>query len=198
MTSPSKLRQIYFDSHLEAQRCHELVMEAQGFRSNPLRQYHTLKNIADGPFGRVTLCEHNYSKLQVVVKEVSKKAIESTFAGEGDAYREEAIMREVCQGEVSNMVELLECFESFESFFIVTKYESGGDLCDFLIKQSVFPLPENTVRNIVWQIVSAMRGLHANNILHRDIKINNILVSESSGSLRCCLADLGSAVKLSA
>ena len=45
--------------------------------------------------------------------------------------------------------------------------------------------------------MKAVAGLHARNILHRDIKLDNIMVSESVKGLRVHLADLGSAVKLS-
>lgn len=71
-----------------------------------------------------------------------------------------------------------------------------GDLFNYLCQLASQPADENTAKNIIRQISKAVKVLHSNNILHRDIKIENILVSGSMEQPVFKLADLGSATKL--
>ena len=56
-----------------------------------------------------------------------------------------------------------------------------GDLLVYLAKQGkeMLPLSEDTIKKIIWQLVEAVYGLHSRDILHRDIKLANVLVSDS-------------------
>ena len=57
-------------------------------------------------------------------------------------------------------------------------------------------MSENQVKQIFKKIATAIGSLHQRNILHRDIKIENILVKDMSDETDVCIADLGSATKL--
>ena len=78
---------------------------------------------------------------------------------------------------MANMLELFEVFEDSSCFYTVTRYMPEGDLHQMLnqvYKKSA--LAESQVKSIIRQVVVAVQGLHAKNILHRDIKLDNILV----------------------
>ncbi len=58
------------------------------------------------------------------------------------------------------------------------EYVNGGDLLSYIRKMR--RLPENTVKYIFKQIINAIHHLHSQNIIHRDIKLENILIDSNS------------------
>ena len=75
---------------------------------------------------------------------------------------------------------------------IVTEYVNGGDLRQKLLTSGALKAP--TDLNWFIQICSAIQYLHSRDLIHRDVKPDNILIS-SNGVLK--LGDLGLAKKLS-
>ena len=92
---------------------------------------------------------------------------------------------------------MLECFEDDDSYYLVTPYMSGGDLFRYITKQPDQPLPEQQVKRIIKQVLTGLQSLHRRNIVHRDIKIDNILMESLSEDAEAFIADIGSAAKLS-
>lgn len=67
----------------------------------------------------------------------------------------------------------------------------GGDLFSYLYR--VGSLPEREVINVLHQILSGVEYLHALNIVHRDLKLENILLTKLDTSSRIVIADFGNA-----
>jgi serine/threonine protein kinase len=74
---------------------------------------------------------------------------------------------------------LIDTFENNDNFFIVLEYLSGGDLFEYLNKRE-FKITEDRARTISHQIANALFYLHTYGIAHRDIKLENILMTKSS------------------
>ena len=92
---------------------------------------------------------------------------------------------------------MYECFEDDEFYNLVTPYMTGGDLFRYITKQPDQPLQERNVKRIIKQVLTGLKGLHSRNIIHRDIKIDNILMESLSEDAEVYIADVGSAAKLS-
>ena len=78
-----------------------------------------------------------------------------------------------------NIVKLYTIKETSQDMFIVTEFCNGGDLSNCLeeyYKKYKRAFPENIVQYLMRQIISAIKYLHDNKILHRDLKLDNILV----------------------
>lgn len=60
------------------------------------------------------------------------------------------------------------------TFYIVMPFAKHGTLFQYLLKQD--RLSEDDIRKIISQLILAVDWMHKKNILHRDIKPNNILV----------------------
>ncbi|CAN6304239.1 unnamed protein product [Urochloa humidicola] len=72
----------------------------------------------------------------------------------------------------------------------------GANLHDALAlrrRQTPAPLPESTVRDAMWQLLTGAKAMHAAHIVHRDIKPQNILLGDDK-VLRLC--DFGLAVRM--
>ncbi|KAE9358807.1 hypothetical protein PR003_g1052 [Phytophthora rubi] len=63
----------------------------------------------------------------------------------------------------------------------VTEYVKGTSLCDILRRAPGQRLPEARAKEIFRQIAAGVGAIHAQRVIHRDLKLENILQDESSG-----------------
>ncbi|KAE8210497.1 hypothetical protein CF327_g5638 [Tilletia walkeri] len=88
------------------------------------------------------------------------------------------------------LCEMVEFFEDHEFYYLVMPcFGRGQDLFDF-VEAAPEGLPSAQVRSILGQVADALRHLHANNIVHRDIKDENVILD---GAGNAQLIDFGSA-----
>lgn len=88
-----------------------------------------------------------------------------------------------------NIVSLKDFFIHAGKLVIVTEYLDGIDLQSYLNSQGKLSSSEVTIFLI--QMADALAHAHANNIIHRDIKLSNILVVKSVQSIKFTLVDFG-------
>jgi len=81
---------------------------------------------------------------------------------------------------------LYSCFQNKDHLFFVMEYMSGGDLKEQLDEVDVFS--EERAKFYAAEITLAVQFLHQHGILHRDLKLDNVLV-DSDG--HCKIADFG-------
>ena len=138
--------------------------------------YTLKKKLGKGAFGEVYLTTKQGSKQKFATKKIDKK-----FAANPKARKylenEIAILKDISH---ENIVKLYEVKETSQFYYLVTEYCNGGDLSDCLdTYQDKYnkPFTEEIVQYLMKQIVSAIRYLHEKTILHRDLKLDNILVN---------------------
>lgn len=83
-----------------------------------------------------------------------------------------------------NILQCLDYFDDTRDFCIVTDI-MVCDLCDLLI-DAKRPLTECAAREIFMGILLAVADLHRNGIIHRDIKLENILLGQVYQDVRLC------------
>ncbi|KAJ2318094.1 rim15, signal transduction response regulator, partial [Coemansia sp. RSA 2681] len=84
------------------------------------------------------------------------------------------------------VVRLLYTFQSRTNLYLVMEYLNGGD-CAALLK-AIGTLSEDWARNYLAEVVLGIEDLHARNVVHRDLKPDNLLI-DSEGHLK--LTDFG-------
>jgi serine/threonine protein kinase len=62
-------------------------------------------------------------------------------------------------------------------YYMVFEYVNGGQMLDYIISHG--RLRERSARKFARQMCSALDYCHANSIIHRDLKIENILISKT-------------------
>lgn len=82
-----------------------------------------------------------------------------------------------------NVIRLLETLETKADIFIVMEYASGGDLLSFMKKRR--SVNEDEAKVIFRQVVNSVGHCHCRSVLHRDVKLDNILI-DSSGRIKLC------------
>jgi len=161
-------------------------------------RYLLLKELGRGAQGSVWLARCLQSSIEVAVKQVETTGPESRYARE-ELAKELAIVRAVRH---PNVVSVLNVFDSVSRLSMVMELLPGGDLFDHMNKrfdqQGVdvsAGFPEEEVRKIFRHALSGLAAVHAHNVVHRDIKPDNVLlVNDSAEDLK--LADFGIAIKL--
>ncbi len=138
-----------------------------------------IKPLGKGAFGEVFLTSKYGTSQKFATKQIDKKYASNPKAKK---YLDNEIMilKDI---DHENIVKLYDVKETSQYFFLVTEYCNGGGLSDCLEKyqeEHNSPFPEELVQYLMKQIVSALRYLHNKRILHRDIKLDNILVHYES------------------
>ncbi|XP_072307433.1 serine/threonine-protein kinase pim-1-like [Eucyclogobius newberryi] len=90
----------------------------------------------------------------------------------------------------SAAVSLLDWFELDTEIIIVMERPSPSmDLVTYSTLH--YPLPEDTVRDIMRQLVLAVIDLHNKRVFHRDLKSNNVLIQETEDGIRVRIISFG-------
>ena len=127
------------------------------------------ESLGKGSFAEVRIASEKESGRKVAVKIIQKKVI--------DGKQKEYIRIEMSVMKLvnhPNVMALEQVFETKTKIFMVMPLYSGGDLYDYMKKNARKGLPEDSVRQIVWQVINALKYLHSIGIVHRDLKPENV------------------------
>lgn len=72
-----------------------------------------------------------------------------------------------------NIIKLYEVYEDKSMYHVVTEYCVGGSIIDFVIARKKYS--EKVIRTILQQLLSAINYIHTLNIVHRDLKLENLV-----------------------
>ncbi|CAO3658664.1 unnamed protein product [Rhizopus microsporus] len=89
------------------------------------------------------------------------------------------------------IVQYHSCFEDKSYVYIITEYCQNETLNAMLVRRR--KLTEDEVRYIMGQILSAVRYISDNRIVHRDIKLGNVFLDKN---MNCKLGDFGLSARL--
>lgn len=158
-----------------------------------MKKYKKLKYLGKGSYGAALLVELRSNPAQkFVIKEI---VIGHLKQSEQQAAKNEAEV--LHQMTHSNITMYIESFVESSKLYIVMEHADGGDLGAAIQsrKSSNKRWPENEVMRIFVQICLALKHVHDANILHRDLKAQNIFLT-SKGIVK--LGDFGIAKVLDA
>uniref|UniRef100_A0A0N5BS84 Serine/threonine-protein kinase par-1 n=1 Tax=Strongyloides papillosus TaxID=174720 RepID=A0A0N5BS84_STREA len=144
-------------------------------------KYKLLKTIGKGNFAKVKLAKHMPTGQEVAIKIIDKSSMNSTSIQK--LYREVRIMKQL---DHPNIVKLYQVMETETTLYLVMEFASGGEVFDYLVAHG--RMKEKEARAKFRQIVSAVQYLHSKNIIHRDLKAENLLLD---ADMNIKIADFG-------
>mmetsp|Transcript_6440 Transcript_6440/g.10935 ORF Transcript_6440/g.10935 Transcript_6440/m.10935 type:complete len:238 (+) Transcript_6440:135-848(+) len=89
-----------------------------------------------------------------------------------------------------NLIKLLEVFELESKTYLVLELSEGGDLFDFL-KRNQSDISEEVIKRILVQIANGIKYLHGFGIIHRDLKLENVVMSDLTDEATPKIVDFG-------
>ena len=137
------------------------------------------KLLGKGSFGEVHLTRITGDSKLYATKVYDRERIENTEAFKY-LTNEINIMHNLNH---PNIVKFIQVKKTKKHYYIVMEYCNGGELEKALEKYQLKygkPFSEEIVQHLMRQIISAFKYMHANQIMHRDIKLENILVNFES------------------
>lgn len=142
-------------------------------------EYTLVKCIGRGAFGEVYLTKRKGSNQLFATKKVSKQKIESPTVKKY-FINEISILKELNH---KNIIRLETIRQTVHNYYIITDYYNGQDLSECLRKNRMIlgkPFSEEVVQHLMRQIIDALKYLHSKRIMHRDLKLDNILINFES------------------
>ena len=144
--------------------------------------------IGRGAFGKVNIGLNILTGRIVAIKSFNKKNIINE-ASKNKILYETNLMRGLCHPSVTKILETFEC-EKY--MLIIMEYISGGNLQNFVKKRR--KLCEKTAKILFRQIIQGIRYIHSRGIVHRDIKLENILL-DLNNIIKICDFGVGKLIK---
>nr|XP_054591874.1 serine/threonine-protein kinase SIK3 homolog isoform X2 [Nothobranchius furzeri] len=143
--------------------------------------YEIERTIGKGNFAVVKLATHIITKAKVAIKIVDKTQLDDENLKK--IFREVQIMKLL---KHPHIIRLYQVMETEKMIYLVTEYASGGEIFDHLVAHG--RMAEKDARKKFKQIVAAVHFCHCRNIVHRDLKAENLLLDHN---LNIKIADFG-------
>ncbi|CAD8091078.1 unnamed protein product [Paramecium primaurelia] len=92
-----------------------------------------------------------------------------------------------------NLIKLQELYEGENSYYLIFEYLEGETLHKY-IKNSGHLMTETTVRSILQQLLLGIKMCHQQNIIHRDMKLENVVLTKLNKTENIKIIDFGLAI----
>ncbi|GFO11680.1 serine/threonine-protein kinase nek8 [Plakobranchus ocellatus] len=143
-----------------------------GRHQQSLAGFEKIRTVGKGAYGTAVLYKKKDDESLVILKEINMHDLNSSE-------------RQLALNEVSvlalldhpNIVSYYDSFEEDGVLMIEIEYADNGTLAQHLAKQDK-PMDEKDILLMFQQIVAAIRHIHSHNILHRDLKTDNIFLTK--------------------
>ena len=166
-----KFTMYYRDMEIISQYIKKYYIKNGKYPTTKMRFYKYGRLLGKGAFGKVNLSLNVLTGRLVAIKLINKTRITSERQ-RSRIQIETNIMKSLTNNPY--IVKIFETYETQKHICIVMEYICAGDLLSYIRKRS--KLTEPIAKYIFKQIILGLQYIHNHNIVHRDIKLDNILI----------------------
>ena len=141
-----------------------------------LGSYTMEKLLGEGSFGKVHLTRKEGDSKKYATKELDREEIDSSEAKKY-LINEIRILQSLNH---PNIVKFVDIKKTKKHYYIMMEFCNGGELSKNLEKYMIkngTAFPEELVQHFMRQIIDAFKYIHGKKIIHRDVKLDNILLN---------------------
>ncbi|XP_072553413.1 caM kinase-like vesicle-associated, like [Salminus brasiliensis] len=155
------------------------------------RTYHSLSDITDKyEIGQV-LKAKEFCELCLV----KERQTDKVYACKKFLKKDGKKVRKAAKNEIMilkmmnhpNILKLIDAFETRKEFYIVQELATGGDVFDWILDQGNYT--ERDAANVIRQVLEAVAYLHSLNIVHRNLKLENLMYYTENNHNKVVLRD---------
>lgn len=177
--------------HVDGLRKNLVSAKAESWKSNcadwqVFQRLRTAETLAVGSYGKV-LVAYDDNEREIALKSISKEAL--SFRGPHFISREVSIMSSFKQ---ENLTPLLASFENGSEVNIVMERARYGSVKSLLRRNDDW-LEEALVAKIIACVARGLRYMHEKDVIHRDVKPDNLLITQWEPVLQVKICDFGEA-----
>ena len=152
----------------------EPIKKSNSMLIKQIGDYSLGTELGSGAFGKVVLGKHILTNELVAIKILDKMILNNTPDDYQSVKQEINILKTV---KHKHIVQLYEVLQTPRHIFIIMEYCEGKDLLDYILTKN--KLSEEESLKFFQQLINALFYLHSQNIAHRDIKIDNMLLDRN-------------------
>ncbi|XP_030851438.1 serine/threonine-protein kinase Nek8 [Strongylocentrotus purpuratus] len=149
-----------------------------------MEQYEKIKVVGRGAFGTVYLCRRLHDMKLIIIKQIP---VEQMTKDERQSALNE--VKVLSMLDHPNIIEYYENFLEDKALMIVMEYAEGGTVFEYLQQRGNALIEEDEVLRLMAQILLSMKHVHSKQILHRDLKTQNILLNRDCDVIK--IGDFG-------
>ena len=135
----------------------------------PAQKYKVISKLGDGSYGTVYLAVNIITKQNIAMKKINK--VKENEIDDMEIKNEIEILKKL---DHPNIVKIIEFYSTPKAYYIITDFCACGELYNQIKHQYT----EGQLAVLFYQVFSGLYYLHTKNIVHRDLKLENILISE--------------------
>jgi serine/threonine protein kinase len=151
------------------------------------------KTLGEGSYGKVKLAINKKNQKEYAIKKIKKSEILLS-----DMLRhvkdEKEVLEFIKNNNFNFITNYFGCFQTEDDIFFIFEYVCGQNLYNLLFKKE-FCKKEENIKFLASQILSCLKFLHSNDIIFRDLKLENILLDEKTGNVKLCDFGFSSFIK---
>uniref|UniRef100_A0A1A8E3E7 non-specific serine/threonine protein kinase n=1 Tax=Nothobranchius kadleci TaxID=1051664 RepID=A0A1A8E3E7_NOTKA len=161
------------ESILESMTCPGEDIVKKFYHTKRVGSYLIGRKLGEGSFAKVREGLHTLTGEKVAVKVIDKRKARKDSYVTKNLRREGQIQQMICH---PNITQLLDILETDNSYYLVMELCPGGNLMHRIYDKKC--LEERETQKYIRQLVLAVEHLHRVGVVHRDLKIENLLLDE--------------------
>ncbi|ODV73040.1 KIN1/KIN2 family serine/threonine-protein kinase [Cyberlindnera jadinii NRRL Y-1542] len=197
--APNQQQQQTPSRSVSQRKKHTGTQQPVQFHRRSIGEWDFIKTVGAGSMGKVKLAKHRRTNEVCAIKIVtrasklyernhmndlppnsSQERLQRQKEYKKELERDRRTIRESSLGKILYHPFICRLFEvkvMSNHFYMLFEYVSGGQMLDYIVSHG--SLKERHARKFARGIGSALDYLHKNNVVHRDLKIENIMISKS-------------------